>query len=385
MVLLSVAAAATSQASRAAALPGLFVGKVQVPRAAGQVSAAVFRKADDALIKTLWHHRGVEVDTEFALEWDGSLPPHHHSHRHRHREGVEPPRLDAAAAFNPLDYEFRVQASNVSHEWLGVIGNSGPMVGPHVMRSLYGIQQIVTAGNVGILAFGYNEGGTSFKMFDLDHPHRWIDLGHPDTFEAFPSAAYDGKTAYFGNTGICAPQSVNGSASECKGNFGQPSRSFVMGLDMAASGRFCEHSFAATGQVVCSGHVGGCPAGDIQGDHFDGCNGVGTWWNSAVDINQGNASAVDPTSGQAMLLEGVTALAVDSNDRHACGPNCSLLFATHRFLNETRVLDKQDGVLLNKIPMQDPVAVTRNGYLWSIETVYPEDGRGQRVVKRYAS
>lgn len=121
---------------------------------------------------------------------------------------------------------------------------------------------------------------------------------------------------------------------------------------MANSARFCDHNFGAAGQVVCAGNVGGCPKSDIQGDHSDGCNGVGRFYSSAVDVNCGNISATDPVDGRAHLIEGVTALAVDMNDRHACGQNCSLLFVTHRYLNETRVLDKVDGTLLNTIPME---------------------------------
>jgi hypothetical protein len=95
---------------------------------------------------------------------------------------------------------------------------------------------------------------------------------------------------------------------------------------------------------------------NIQGEFsFDGCNAEGQLWSSAVDVNVGNLTFIDRISGKAHLAESVTAVAVEgkkdySHSRH--------IFVAHRWLNETRVLDKVNGSLVNTIPMHEPNALT---------------------------
>ena len=81
------------------------------------------------------------------VEWDGSIDTHH-------AEAAEAAGLHS---LDPNDYEVRVQASNVSHVWEGVVGNSGPAEGTNVMHSLNWVSNIHTAGNVGLLSTNYNE------------------------------------------------------------------------------------------------------------------------------------------------------------------------------------------------------------------------------------
>lgn len=170
-------------------VPGLQPSSVvvNVPAPAKQASCGVFRKCDGALMRTLWHRSealGGLSAGPVQVDWDGSIDAHH---------------AEAAGmrSLNPDDYEIRVQVSNVSHVWEGAVGNSGPGEGTNVMHSLDWVSNIHTAGNIGLLSTGYNEAEGSMKMFSLDNPHRWIELGHASAASDASVGAFDGQRAYF--------------------------------------------------------------------------------------------------------------------------------------------------------------------------------------------
>ena len=55
-------------------------------------------------------------------------------------------------------FELRwIDTSAVSYDWQGVVGNTGPSVGQHVLRSEDWQQDLAIAGDVGVRAWGYNE------------------------------------------------------------------------------------------------------------------------------------------------------------------------------------------------------------------------------------
>ena len=64
---------------------------------------------------------------------------------------------DGVGEVDAEEYEIRVQLSNVSYTWEGVVGNSGPATGPNVQSSLDVVRSIAVAGGIGIVSVGYNE------------------------------------------------------------------------------------------------------------------------------------------------------------------------------------------------------------------------------------
>ena len=177
---------------------------------------------------------------------------------------------------------------------------------------------------------------------------------------------------------------LNPDNTTCAGAWGVPPHTEVVGLDLWDNAPLvCEHNFTAAGQMVCRDlRHNPCPAtwsrqsgGEFS---FDGCNAEGQLWSSAVDVNKGNASHVDPGTGKAHMAESVTAVAVESGkDSHA-----TRLFVAHRWLNTTRVLDKKNGSVVGTIPMLGPLALSAgrlgsggSGVLFSIENA-PNTGGG---------
>jgi hypothetical protein len=91
---------------------------------------SVFNTTDGSLVETLWHKRDVEAG-QHNITWSG---------------GSE--RIDNGDVGGT---EVRVQVSNVSYEWDGVVGNTGPSTGQHVLRSYLPPLALASVGNqVGI-------------------------------------------------------------------------------------------------------------------------------------------------------------------------------------------------------------------------------------------
>ena len=108
------------------------VATVHVPHPAAQATAAVFRVADGAMVRTLWHRSETIAAGPLNVAWDATLDSHVHA-------GEE---VDAD------EYEIRVQLSNVTYSWEGVVGNSGPATGPNVMSALGVIRSISVANGI---------------------------------------------------------------------------------------------------------------------------------------------------------------------------------------------------------------------------------------------
>ena len=321
--------------------PRLFRYHLDVLHPAKQATAAVYRKADDAMVRTLWHRvYGVDAGL-LEVTWDGSLDEH---------VTTTMPASDVI----PAEYEIKVQMSNVSYTWEGAVGNSGPATGPNVMFSLDSAKSIAVSGNIGIISLGYNEASNSIKAFMVDDPHGWINVGHPDETQAPSSVAYDGTNAYFTMPAACT-KPPDGVTTTCQGAWGVKAASYVAAVNMRHPLR-CEHNFTAAGEFVCSAHDNSghpeCPApgswtwGDDGGNSgFDGCNGFGWIWSSGVDLNKGNVSFFDnyskpSTQGEFQLLESAQSVAVTVGDGRRRFP---WMFVAHPYLNETRIIDKLTG------------------------------------------
>lgn len=282
----------------------------------------------------------------------------------------------------------------MSYIWEGVVGNSGPAVGNKVLKSLGKLENVAVVGGIGFVTLGYNEGQTSMKMFNVESPHSWTDVGHTDLTAGFATVAYDGEVAYFGNPGSCT---LNPDNATCGGAWGVPPHTEVIGLDLFSNAPLvCEHNFTAAGQMVCRDlRHNPCPTtwsrqtgGEFS---FDGCNAEGQLWSSAVDTNKGNASYLDPGSGKVHMAESVSAVAVESRKDYT---HTTKLFVAHRWLNETRVLDKKNGTVVGLIPMLGPSALSfgllgsdDSHALFSIEDASNTSGvgAGARVIRVYTA
>ena len=194
-------------------------------------------------------------------------------------------------------------------------------------------------------------------------PHPTNSAGPAGSRHAAWSCLRLAANRYFGNPGSCT---LNPDNVTCNGAWGMPPRTELVGLDLFSNAPLvCEHNFTAAGAFVCRDfRHNPCPrtwTRQTRGEFaFDGCNAEGQLWSSAVDRNVGNRSFLDPASGKAQMAESVTAVAV------GFGPaDANHAFVAHRWLNETRVLDKVNGSLIETIPMLGPAALT---WCWLGET-----------------
>lgn len=216
----------------------------------------------------------------------------------------------------------------VAYTWEGVLGNTGPSIGPWVWRSLNPLTDlaITTAGGVSTAVFGlnYNEAQRSFGMLTRNSSDSggsggggpflpMIPLGHPDYHRTFPLVATDGVIGYFANAGIVAPNTSYYHLPVC----------FVVGVDLATG---CEHNFTVGGREECEEGAGQPPCTK----QWDGCNGGGQYWSSVLDYSHvdavANGSLVEAPTGLAVQLETPGVLAV-----------------AHAFVGVVRLFDKTTG------------------------------------------
>lgn len=192
--------------------------------------------------------------------------------------------------------EVRVQVSNVTYSWEGVVGNTGPSTGPNVMSSLTPPLDLVSHRGLLFLAMGYNEGQTGLKMIRAGAaaaPHTplgaegWWQMWHPDSTSVFTHIACDGERVFAANAGECGlpanppgpPSPPKPGPTQCTGAWGTAPQSFVVALEM--QGRdFCEHNFTAG-----DGFVGVCRhdptrfgCSPTQTMTRNNCNGGGNEW-----------------------------------------------------------------------------------------------------------
>ena len=117
-------------------------------------SGGVFTQGGE-LLRQLWfdeHVAPAGVDGNVVVGWDGN-----------DAGGVAVPGgVARTAVFRWID------TTDVSYEWEGVIGNTGPATGTDVMISLGPYKGIAIAGDVAVTAVGYTEGhvGTAFSRTD---------------------------------------------------------------------------------------------------------------------------------------------------------------------------------------------------------------------------
>jgi hypothetical protein len=100
------------------------------------------------LVRALWHRRGIEAGV-LGIRWD--------------------PTAGEAAREEGL--ELRVQVANVTYTWDGIVGNTGPSLGMHVLRSYQPPMSLAATGNQLLVAHGYQEAESSLKMVLTDDPH----------------------------------------------------------------------------------------------------------------------------------------------------------------------------------------------------------------------
>ena len=181
-------------------------------------SAGIFRRGG-GLVRQLWANCDTPGRTEalpseaLAVPWDGL-----DSAGERLVVGEERAAADA--------FELRwIDTSSVTYDWQGVVGNSGPAVGQNVLRSEDWQQDLAIAGNVGVRAWGYDEGQPGVAMFSTNAPSASTSIAHSDYHRTFVPkqstvacdfrtkirqiacvyrfmfAATDGEVGYFVNNG----------------------------------------------------------------------------------------------------------------------------------------------------------------------------------------
>ena len=358
-------------------------------------SAGVFRiaAAGGGLVRQLWanvatpaRHPTLQAET-LTVGWDGI-----------DGAGVDLLHAEPATAF-----EFRwLDTSKVQYDWQGVVGNSGPAVGQHVLRSEGWQNDLAIAGTVGVRAWGYNEADAGCALFSTSAPSSTTSVAHSDYHRTFELAATDGKIGYFVNTG----------GATAVGSFFATGATFVIGVDLQSkppasaspSARLCEHNFTVGGEPQCTmgdGQVPGgtmgnwswckpagskcaypgsdCANGGATKDNYDGCNGYDEYFHSVIDFSHDRTLVNDSANGLNpdctptptkrcngtgnALLHAATGIAVQR------GPGNTKLFIAHAFLNEVRVLDKSTGASVCNVTMDMPrrMAVSEDGTaLWVI-------------------
>jgi hypothetical protein len=352
-------------------------------------SAGVFRRGG-GLVRQLWANcltpgRAEALVAEaLAVEWDGLDS----AGVHLLAGGEE----SAAAAGD--DFELRwIDTSAVTYDWKGVVGNTGPAVGQHALRSEDWQQDLAIAGDAGVRAWGYNEGYPGCSKFATRTPSEATSLTHSDYHRTFVLAATDGEVGYFVNSGGATDPSA----------FMHTGTTFVVGVDLKSN---CEHNFTATGHPQCTvgtgQHTGGelgnwsfckppgsqcgypgsdCANGGATKDNYDGCNGKSEYFHSVIDYTLDPSLVNDTMDGQnpgchptpkthppkgcngtgTSFLQAATGIAVQRTG--------AMLFIAHAFLHQVRVLDKKTGASLCNVTMDMPrrMAVSKDGSsLWVI-------------------
>jgi len=150
----------------------------------------------------------------------------------------------------------------VAYVWEGVVGNTGPAVGQHVLRAPAPVRDMAIAGDIDVRALGYNEAMSSTTTYRPAAPSSSMAVGHPDYHRVFALTATDGEVAYWANNG------VNAAANP----FFRTNITYIFGIDLASG---CGHNFTHGGRSDCSVGVRQppCPCNGSAECNFDGCNG----------------------------------------------------------------------------------------------------------------
>jgi hypothetical protein len=344
-------------------------------------SAGVFRRGG-GLVKQLWANchtprRSAALAAEvLTVEWDGL-----DSAGMRLLAGGDD---GASSAFFELRW---IDTSAVTYDWKGVVGNTGPATGQHVLRSEDWQQDLAIAGDAGVRAWGYNEGYPGCSGFSSRTPSEATSLAHSDYHRTFVLAATDGEVGYFVNSG---------GATE-PASFFHTATTFVIGVDLESN---CEHNFTTTGHPQCTvgtgQHTGGelsnwswckpagsqcgypgsdCANGGATKENYDGCNGKAEYFHSVIDYMLDPSLVNDTMDGQnpgchppkrcngtgTSFLQAATGIAVQRTG--------AMLFIAHAFLHQVRVLDKKTGASLCNVTMDMPrrMSVSKDGSsLWVI-------------------
>ena len=345
-------------------------------------SAGVFHSGSGNLVRQLWANRetpgrdnGLLTET-IEVVWDG-----------KDDSGVQL----TGGRLETDHFELRwIDTSAVSYDWQGVVGNTGPSTGQHVLRSEDWQQDLAIAGEVGVRAWGYNEAMTGCSMFSTASASSAISIAHSDYHRVFALAATDGEVGYFANTGGATDPN----------SFFHTGATFVIGIDLKSD---CEHNFTAAGRSQCTlghGQVPGggmgnwswckpagsqcaypgseCANGGAAKGNYDGCNGKAEYFHSVLDFTLSQSLVNDTADGLnpsckptpqkgcngtgTGFLHAPTGIAVQRGTGRK-------LFVAHAFLNEVRVLDKKTGASLCNVTMEMPrrMALSMDGAsLWVI-------------------
>ena len=300
------------------------------PRTSGALTAGAF--SGGALVQQLPPSAArAQGGVPMRIEWD---------------EGAA--CMAAAAAGAPC--ELRAFSGNASFAWDGVIGNSGPQVGPYIWRGMDMPQDMDAAGGIATYALGYNEMDHGFGMVFLNDTQTPIHLGHPDYFRNFLLTATDGVTGYFANPGLTTKNSSN---------FYIPA-TFVVGIDLATR---CEHNFTVGGRIECGKEGPGQPPCRVPGG-WNACTGMKAggafpFWSSALDYSNDTATVANGT----LFRSGATGLAVQRYPG-------SVLAVAHAYMDIVRTFDKLSGALLCTFAVAAPRALAFDALnaaqLWAV-------------------
>eukprot|EP01050_Picozoa_sp_SAG11_P012505 SAG11_NODE_1392_length_5048_cov_2.551020_3_plen_313_part_00 len=263
--------------------------------------ALAFHSGSGRLVRQLWANRetpgrdnGLLAET-IEVVWDG-----------KDDSGVQL----AGGRLETDHFELRwIDTSAVSYDWQGVVGNTGPSTGQHVLRSEDWQQDLAIAGEFGVRAWGYNEAMTGCSMFSTASASSAISIAHSDYHRVFALAATDGEVGYFANTGGATDPN----------SFFHTGATFVIGIDLKSD---CEHNFTAAGRSQCTlghGQVPGggmgnwswckpagsqcaypgseCANGGAAKGNYDGCNGKAAYFHSVMDFTLSQSLVNDTADG----------------------------------------------------------------------------------------
>eukprot|EP00041_Stephanoeca_diplocostata_P034997 m.1216526 g.1216526 ORF g.1216526 m.1216526 type:complete len:1148 (+) comp24614_c0_seq3:114-3557(+) len=295
-------------------------------------SAGVYDKTANQMVHTLWS--GVEQFAginHFALDKSNLTT-----------EMIENPEL----------YDIRVVGSGkIQYIWQGVLGNTGPLTGPGVLRCLDPIADITIAGGKLVWCCGYNERQPGCFTFDLDKPQISMPVSLTSFERDFVGATYDN------NSGLV--YLLNQGGPPTSNNYYHLNETFIVAYNIsqrstADPNLFCMHNFTDPGATTLT-----CTTDTSQPQppfhcRTDGCISTSdppTWL--ALDFARENktspATCNSNTSWYRACHYSTSASGIDVQRR---GPT---LMVAHAYLDnpEVRFFAKVGGKLLSKMPLPE--------------------------------
>ena len=237
-----------------------------------RVSAGVYATASGALVRTLFSRAIAPPGaSQLPVYWDGADD-----------EGNSLAACAAAPqgawdAATRAAFTVRAIGANVSYVWEGVVGNSGPQTGLHVLRALFEIADLDIADGLGSFAYGYTERIMPSSMWRTATPALPQSTGHENYHSVTRFVANDGELLFYANVGVAVPPP----------KYYFSPHSFVFAINATTN---CEVQFPR-GRPACDEGYGEPKCVPS----FDGCNGEEQYYSSTI----GYATDANVTHGAA--------------------------------------------------------------------------------------